>query len=496
MRLTLGLALLGGLGLTAGCEALWGGLSVPAPENCVLSGNPCQKGQSCDPITQLCQDEFTFTAITPSRAPTNAAQTPVTIRGENFVPGMSVRWNGVKLGPVSVDSATTLRVTAPMSTGEWRVTVELKNPSGLTVRRSELFSYYSTSVSLQPFLPAVPSSQGASVLRVIPQLTPQSGGIVIGSGTGQLRGLLLSSDGLTVSERWTLVSAPNTNALLIRDLNSDGVRDLLLASGQGFYWIQGNADLSFQQNRELHTGVLGGPTLGIGDLEGDGAADLVGIDLTTNQVAVLSAGGTRFSALSVGALSPARVAVGQLDGQGGDDLAVTYRGSADHLSFFRGGSGAPVDVSIAACTGGLVQAGRFAAGTTGDLLLSCADRVQLLIGAGDGTFTSGPPFLIAQPSGQEVGDPAVADFDGDGDLDVLILQLPATGATSGDLVLLENIDGRGTLMARPLPGSVTVSVSALVDAGDVNDDGKPDLVIGERMPSSPTPLTVLLNVSR
>ena len=218
MRLTLGLALLGGLGLAAGCEALWGGLSIPAPENCVLSGNSCQKGQICNPVTQLCQDEFTFTEITPSRAPTSAPQTPLTIRGENFVPGMTVRWNGVELPSVIVDSATTLRVTAPMSTGDWQVMVELINPSGLMVRRSDLFSYYSTAVSVQPVLPAVPSNQGASVLRVAPQLTPQRGGIVIGAGTGQLRGLLLSSDGQTVSDLWTLVGPPNLNALLIRDL--------------------------------------------------------------------------------------------------------------------------------------------------------------------------------------------------------------------------------------------------------------------------------------
>lgn len=496
MRLTLGLALLGGLGLAAGCEALWGGLSIPAPENCALGGNPCPQGQSCSPITQLCQEEFTFTEITPSRAPTSAPQTQLTIRGENFVPGMTVRWNGVELGPVTVDSATTLRVTAPMSTGDWRVTVELTNPSGLTVRRRELFSYYSTAVSLQPFLPAVPSNQGISVLRVEPLLTKESGGIIIGSGTGQLRALRLSSDGQTVSDVWTLVGPLNLNALLIRDLNGDGVRDLLLSSSQGFYWIAGSADLSFQQNRELHTGVTGGTSLGIGDLEGDGAADLVGIDLATNQLAVLGAGGTRFSALSVGALGISAVTVGQLDGQGGDELAVSYKGTVDHLSLIRGGSGAPVDVSIAACKDGLLQAGRFAAGSSLDLLLSCADRVQLLLGAGDGAFTPGPPFTIAQPGGQEVGAPAVADFDGDGDLDVLILQLPATGATRADLVLLENIDGRGTFTARPLPGSVAVSVSALVDAGDVNSDGKPDVVIGERMSSAASPLTVLLNTSR
>ncbi len=496
MRCVLGVALLAGLGLAAGCEALWGGLSIPAPENCALGGNPCPKGQICSPITQLCQDELTFTEVTPARAPTSAAQTPLLIRGTNFAPGMSVKWNGVKLGPVSVDSATTLRVTAPMSSGDWRVQIELQSPSGLTVSRTDLFSYYSTAVSFQTFVPPVPSFQGTSVLGVAPLLTATSAGMILGSGTGQLRALLLGSTGQTVSELWTAVGPQNTNALLVGELNGDRVRDIVIGASSGFYWSAGNADLSFQNSALLYSGVMAGASLGIGDLDGDGAAEIVGVDLKTNQVAVLSADGKRSSALPVGALSLGAVAVGQLDGQGGDDIAVTYKGTVDHLSLFRGGSGAPVDVSLAACKDGLVQVGRFTSGPARDLLLACADRVQLLAGAGDGTFTAGTPFLIALPSGQEVGAPLLADFDGDGDLDVVLLQLAAAGAPRADLYLLENSDGRGSLAARSLGISVATTVSALMAVGDVNNDGKPDVVLSERLSAATTPLTVLLNASR
>lgn len=486
------------LGATAGCEALWGGLSVPAGENCVVSGSPCQVGQVCNPVTQLCQDELVVSAITPARAPTSAA-TPLTISGAHFVPGMRVKWNGSELLPVTVDSPTTLRVTAPMSPdGGWLVTVEVTSPSSVSVRRSDLFSYYATSVSLQAVTTPLTSYQGLSAIHAAPLLTPtsSSGGVILGDGTGHLRALTFSSDGKTATDLWNLIGPANLGALLLRDLNGDGVRDLLIAANQGFYWLAGNPDRSFRSSQPLRTGVQAGTSLAVGDVDGNGQADLVGIDVQSKQIVLLTDAGTRFSSAVVGTLTPDRVAVAELDGKPGDEIAVAYRGSSDHFSVISGGSGAVVDVPTAACTDGWLQAGRFTAGTQADLLLSCTDRVQLLVNSGQGAFNAGSMFLLAQPSGQLVDSPAVADFDGDGDLDVVILQRPGSGATQAELYLLDNSDGRGALTTRLLAASVAVPASALLAAGDVNSDGKPDVVIGDRLAGAAVPLTVLLNLSR
>lgn len=498
MRGATDMALLGVLGLfpIAGCEALWGGLSVPAPENCVTSGNSCQSGQICNPVTQLCQDEIVLTQVTPPRAPTSAV-TPITIRGANFLPGMRVKWNGSELQPVTVDSPTAMRVTAPASAnGDWQVTLAVSNPSGLSVQRSDLFSYYATSITMQVTTPPLPGYQGLSAIRTTPLLTAASSGFILGDGTGHLRALTLSRDGMTVTDLFTLVGPQNLGALLIRDLNGDGVRDLLVASTQGFFWLASNADLSFQSSQPLRAGVSAGTTLAFGDLDSSGRADLVGVNSTSNQVALLREAGTLYSELPATAMTAGSVAVAELDGKPGDDIAVSFRGSSDHFSLISGGVGAPVDVSVATCQDGRLQAGRFSAGPTADLLLCCADRVQLLVSTGGGTFTPGSTFTVAQPSGQIVHAPVVADFDGDGDLDVVLVQLPMMGAPQADLYLLENSDGRGTLTPRLLPDKAAVPISSLLDAGDVNGDGKPDVVIGNRLTSAQTPLTVLVNLSR
>lgn len=498
MRGRVGMALLGVLELflATGCEALWGGLSVPAEENCVTSGNPCRTGQICNQTTQLCQDELVVSQITPPRAPTTAV-TPVTISGTNFMPGMRVKWNGSELQPVTVDSPTALRVTAPQSPdGSWLVTVEVTNPSGLTVSRRDLFSYYATSVSLELATPPVPGYQGLSAIRTAPLLTANAGGIVLGSGTGQLRAVTVSSDGQSISDLFTLVGPVNVGSLLVRDLNGDGVRDLVLGSGQGFYWLAGKADLSFQSSQPLRPGVQAGASLALGDLDGSGRPDLVGINGQNNQIAVLREAGTLYSEIPVGAATIGNLTVAELDGKPGDEIAVAYRGSADHFSLISGGAGTPSDISLATCQESRLQSGRFTAAPSADLLLCCADRVQLLANTGGSSFKPAATFPIAQPSGQLVGSPAIADFDGDGDLDIVLAQLPMTGATQADLYLLENSDGRGTMTTRLLPGKAAVPASALVDAGDVNNDGKPDVVIVSRLVGAAVPLTVLLNLSR
>jgi hypothetical protein len=91
---------------------------------------------------------------------------------------------------------------------------------------------------------------------------------------------------------------------------------------------------------------------------------------------------------------------------------------------------------------------------------------NVFLGKGNGKFKSGPTFPV---SGQNVNNAAVADFNGDGIPD-LAISLPDAGEVQ---VLLGNGDGSFTALA---PISVPAGVFK-VGTGDFNGDGKPDLVV-------------------
>jgi len=103
--------------------------------------------------------------------------------------------------------------------------------------------------------------------------------------------------------------------------------------------------------------------------------------------------------------------------------------------------------------------------------------MNLLLGNGDGTFTAGPAFPL---TGQNVNNAAVGDFDGDGNADVAI-SLPDANEVQ---VLLGNGDGTFT----PMP-AISVNGVSVVATGDFNGDGKADLVTVDFGPGT---LTILL----
>jgi hypothetical protein len=99
--------------------------------------------------------------------------------------------------------------------------------------------------------------------------------------------------------------------------------------------------------------------------------------------------------------------------------------------------------------------------------------IRSRLSAGDGTFSSGPALAVPGFAPAPLG---LAEFDGDGRLDVLLLHSTANGALRYLIVLRG--DGAGGFGADP---AAYVTVGRVLPwhvlIGDALADGRPDLVV-------------------
>ena len=288
-------------------------------------------------------------------------------------------------------------------------------------------------------------------------------------------------------------------AIVVGDFNGDGKIDLAVANtGSGDVSILlGNGDGTFQPAVNYAAG--NSPTdIAVGDFNGDGKLDLAvfqGASAGAVTVSILLGNGDgTFQAPKTLALTASLgfVAVGDFDGDKKTDLAACD--SANLNIFISNGDGtfqAAKSTALSSGCRGLFTAD-FNNDSKPDLGLITADglttgAIQILLGKGDGTFSTGTPININRERR-----PVVAtDLNHDGKVDLVVSATnvscqsgpPTVCQASADItVFLGN--GDGTFQnGQSVLGSGTVAVPSSGNGapafefviGDFNGDGKLDL---------------------
>jgi hypothetical protein len=377
------------------------------------------------------------------------------------------------------------------------------------------------------FLPAVTYSSGGYPYSVVVADVNVDGkrDLVVANycsgscgGDGSVSVLLGNGDG-TFQPAVTYDSGgPDTYSVAIADVNGDGKPDLVVANfGSNTVGVLlGNGDGTFQPVVDYPSSAAGsGATcpdaVTIADVNGDGKPDLIvtnycGENYLTQEVSVLLGNGDGTFRPAVDYDSGGQIAysvvAADVNGDGNPDLLVAnwYASSQDagqgSVGVLLGNGDGTFQPPVAYDSGGTLPYSIAVADVNGDgkldvAVANCAPTdsyacpnwggsggtgvVGILLGSGDGTFQ---PVVTYDSGGLYATSVAIADVNADGKPDLSVTNWCASAGCGTDgvvAVLLGNGDGTfQPAESYDSGGGAAWSVAV----ADVNDDGLPDLLVG------------------
>ena len=248
----------------------------------------------------------------------------------------------------------------------------------------------------------------------------ESVGVLLGIGDGTFQNLTTFATG----------AGSKPYSLSVADVNGDGQPDILVANAgsHNVGVLLGNGDGTFQNQTTFATGAGSKPySLAAADVNGDGRPDLLVANAGSNNVGVLLGNGdgtfqnqTTFSALN----APTSLATADVNSDGFPDVII-----GNQLS----------------------------------------NAVTVLLGNGDGTLDNTSVFPLGV--GISPRSVTIADINGDGYPDILVANTNSANVS----VLLGN--GDGTFQSQITFSTGALSAPQSVVAADVDEDGRPDILV-------------------
>lgn len=318
----------------------------------------------------------------------------------------------------------------------------------------------------------------------------------------------------------------NTSALALGDFHHKGVPDIAVGSTNNIRVLLGNGDGTFRISGD--SAVTGHPTqIAVADVNGDGNLDLVSVNTDTATISVMlgNGDGTFRPAKNISTSpAPFSIALGDFNGDGKIDAAIAFCSMGQNSAIpFRHDScsESPVPPQLLLGNGdGTFQPSVSIPNVVGatnsiaardvngdgklDLVIVTSQPypslrtvyssvLEVLLGNGNGTFKPPAGYAINYPQlpGNNI---AFGDFNGDGKLDIVVAgEGLNTDVNFGGTIAELTGNGDGTF--QPAVFYDDSEVSTAVAAGDVDNDGKPDLVTSDFTQGNGNSGSVLLNAN-
>ncbi len=406
-------------------------------------------------------------------------QTPITlnIAASNFFP------EAIAVGDFNGDHLLDVALWATnATTGNSEVHIYLGNGTGSLTYSGTYSASSSGNFNPGPNSLVAADVNGDGKLDLV-AMTPYNGVFVFqGNGDGTFK--------TPVANTTVCTSAIGScGALAVGDLNGDGKPDLALQSndtvGGGMSILLNNGNGTFGTPAYYPVGIGGvyaASGIAIGDLNGDKKPDVVVASSTISAVVYLNQGGGTFAVKgTVGSvpLNPTNnVVLADINNDKKLDIVIPD-GAGDVFTFYGKGNGTftagpayPLQ-SCNDCSNFLAAVGDFNSDGTLDLLESNGFNTGTVsLGRGDGAFQT--TQLYDYNGNQDAINVVTADFNGDGFPD--IAQSVNSSANNGKIGI--NLGSSHGVLGTTsyATASCTSNIVLWVATGDVNGDGKADLV--------------------
>ena len=365
-------------------------------------------------------------------------------------------WNHDSIGDLAIPCAGSLLLLMGEEDGQFSVGADVALPNGASVSSGE-------SVDL--------NADGYTDIALLLNNQGQSY-VLVGDGKGTFRG----EYGPEVTY--------DTHTLLVADLDSNGMEDLVFSDYQGLQlWYSDGNGLSGRLQRHIQPGGC----FAVQDISLDGRPDLECQSPDGHLVVLENDGNGSFpNIFHVGDLASVdHVEIGDVDLDGREDIVASGCSEIQVLSHVYDEGFVWARKQDVGSTIRFQSLGNFSGDSRPDLVIATEtgpreSRIQLLLGSGDGTFDEGVSIDVNRVVALASGD---VDLDGNRDV-VFVTQV-------GEHPHLQVARGRsdGSLEAPAFRHRYSSSVARTMALGDLNTDGYLDVVVGHQ-----DEVSVLLNL--